>query len=856
VVVAKKDGTLRLCVDYTLVNRVTVADSYPLEDIHDMLQSMAGSTRFSQIDLRSGFWQIPLDLASQELTAFWTPLGLLMWTVLPFGLKNASAQFQRIMQHVLRDTRARVYVDNIVLATSEGEHGEALQQVIEALKTAGFILNREASTLNAKRMSLFGYVVSASGWQADPERVTSLLDSDFPSTPAMCRGLLGRAGYFRLHVKGFSQMAAPLFDWAAGKPVDADKVRLHFEQLKSELAKNTLLAFPRRDRMYTLETDASDLGTGAVLSQPGDDGQLRPIAFHSHKFNEVEARWTVTEQELVAIVLAVRAWQHHLLDNTFRLRTDHRNLLYLASSKIDKLVRWRMDLGQFKYNIEHVPGRDNVLPDFLSRQHIAAIQHMAPIHDSFAQDAATTEDVKDWQRLGAKQFKGRWQKNGRPAVPAERVDDLFRSLHGGLAGHMGADALANMASRRHLVAGVRAKAKQFIENCAVCAKLRAPDLQTPQGTIRLEAVLEPFQRVHLDTLKLPVDNGCSYVQVAVDELTGYAELQPLASTTAVDMVQGLVSLVARHRMPEFIHSDGGPEFDNGLLDELAQAWNITKTRSVPRHPQSNGIAERKIREVLRHTRGLLVDYPEQGWRALLPWIAALVNRTPLSRVGISPHELLYGSTMSRVLPEAPAHEQELLRRRAAALARRTEPPIVSTTEPPQEGDWVFIAAPTDDKLKGRRGPYKVIELPSRSTLLLVSVLDPTIVITRSVADVARCPDITEHEALALAATDANEYVVSKIVGHTAHPVDSRRRCDYTFIVEWEGYEHTTSEPWRIVRKLTALDHYLKLHPALASRLRVSKGGSVAAGFTAAGGLTQKRGKQAADGLMQRASNQQ
>eukprot|EP00117_Sycon_ciliatum_P032506 scpid17251/ scgid4942/ Retrovirus-related Pol polyprotein from transposon 17.6; Protease; Reverse transcriptase; Endonuclease len=381
VLVPKKNGSLRLCVDYRKLNGVTKPDAYPIPRVDDMLDSLSGCKWFSSLDLASGYWQIAMDPDDRAKTAFTTPLGLYEFTVLPMGCRNGPATFQRVMEAVLRglcnaaaEPFCRVFFDD-VLNASETLSGQVLilSRVFERVRSAGLRFNLAKCSFFRSDVAFLGHRVSADGISPDPDKVSAILAWKTPKSVTAVRSFLGFAGYYRRFIRGFAQRSAPLtaltgknaqFVWT--KACDAS-----FRALKSALSSAPVMAFPDFGPdagPFLLDTDASKVSIGGVLSQVQDQVE-RPIAFGGRIMSKAERNYDASDREALALVFFANHFRHYLLGREFTARTDNTALTALRATKEPRgrKARWIEALAEFEFAVVHRPGSRHRNADGLSR---------------------------------------------------------------------------------------------------------------------------------------------------------------------------------------------------------------------------------------------------------------------------------------------------------------------------------------------------------------------------------------------------------------------------------------------------------------------------------------------------------
>lgn len=376
VMVQKKDGSWRMCVDYRKLNEKTIKDAYPLTRIDENLDALEGSKYYSSLDLDMAYHQVPLEEADKEKTAFATPRGgLFHFKTMPFGLCNAAGTFSRIIERTLEGLQwevAVLYLDDIVVIGKSFEHHLAnLQKVFDRLSSANLKLKAKKCNLLQKEISFLGYSVSEAGVKTDPAKVAAVKEMQRPASVTQVRSFLGLASYYRKFVEGFSKIAKPLFDLTRKERVFHwdENCEKSFKELKDRLVTAPILAFPRANGSeFILDTDASAYAIGAVLSQVQDNKE-RVIAYGSRCLDKAERNYCVTRREMLAVVFFTKYFKHYLLGRKFLLRTDHGSLSWLQKFREPdgQIHRWIQQLSQFYMEIQHRPGQRHGNADAMSR---------------------------------------------------------------------------------------------------------------------------------------------------------------------------------------------------------------------------------------------------------------------------------------------------------------------------------------------------------------------------------------------------------------------------------------------------------------------------------------------------------
>ncbi|XP_068225197.1 uncharacterized protein [Palaemon carinicauda] len=375
VLVEKPDGSYRLCTDFRRLNEVTVSDSYPLPRVDDLIDQVSNAVYVSKIDLLRGYYQVPLADNTKPLTAFTTPDGLYQYTVLPFGLKNAPAVFQRLMDQVISNMPGiRVYLDDIVVFSDTWlEHLSMLKDLLGRLRQACLTINLIKSDFGHAKLQYLGYVIGSGEVSPVAAKVDAITKLSCPRSRREVRKFLGMVGYYRRFCKNFSEVVAPLTDLTSSKrkffwtPVCEEA----FRRAKDFLTSSPVLKAPDFGSPFAVEVDASDRGIGAVLLQKGPGDMQHPVAYMSKKLKNHQRNYSTIEKEALALLTALEHFEVYLSGSPAPILvfTDHEPLKFVGRmrTKNKRLMKWWLSLQQFDLKIQHIRGQDNLRADILSR---------------------------------------------------------------------------------------------------------------------------------------------------------------------------------------------------------------------------------------------------------------------------------------------------------------------------------------------------------------------------------------------------------------------------------------------------------------------------------------------------------
>ena len=393
--VKNKDGTLRLCIDYRQLSKLTVKNNYPLPRINDLFDQLKGSSIFSKNDLRSGYHQLRIKDADVHKTAFRTRYRHYEFLVMPFGLTNAPAAFMDLMNRVFRpyvDQFVVVFIDNILVYSKDREsHDTHLQVVLENLRKEQLYAKLSKCEFWMDEVSFLGHIVSKEGIRVDPKKIEVVVEWKPPRNVIEVRSFLGLAGYYRRFVKGFSMTSAPMtkllqknvkYEWS-------EKFQRSFDNLKAFLTEAPVLTQPICGREYVIFSDVSLNGLGCVLMQEG-----KVVAYASRQLKPHEKNYPTHDLELAAIVFVLKIWRHYLYGEKCFIYTDHKSLKYLPSQRELNLRqrRWMELIKYYDCVIDYHPGKANVVADALSRKSIQMLRALNA-HLSLSDDGTVVAEL-------------------------------------------------------------------------------------------------------------------------------------------------------------------------------------------------------------------------------------------------------------------------------------------------------------------------------------------------------------------------------------------------------------------------------------------------------------------------------
>jgi len=660
--VAKPGGGFRVVCDWRALNKKTIKNKYPIPRIDETIDKLNGSTIFSSLDLDSGYFQIKISEEDAHKTAFTTLMGHYEFKVLGMGLANSPATFQAVMNRVFHkylNTFVVIYLDDIMIySKTPEEHVEHIKLVFEVLEKEKLHVKLSKCSFNMKEVKFLGHIVGRDGIKVNPAKISAVTKWPIPKDVKQLRQFLGLTNYFRKFIQGYSSLTAPLHELTRkgtdfGTHWSANHTEL-FEKLKEALVTAPVLVLPDFEKPFTVVSDASLLGTGAVLLQDG-----RPVAYTSKKFNSAEKNYTTTEQELLGAVSALKEWRCYTEGSKdLKVVTDHHPLKFLASQPIlsRRLARWEQELMGFDFTWIYEAGRTN-MADPLSRSPaltslvVACMvcassrttDWMTQIKAGYSKDPTFLHPKKTWST-----DKGFYFSKGKIIVPqvGSLRTDIMREMHTPkYAGHMGRDKTEDMLRRTFFWPNLSADVKVFIQSCHQC-QINKPSNQKPGGLFTpVEIPKNFFECITTDLItKLPpTKNGRDAIAVFVDKLSKVCIAEPCQTDiNAEDYANLFLKAVFRyHGLPEKIITDRDARFTGKFLKQIASVLDIRQAFSTSFHPQTDGqteIMNRNLEDVLRH----YVSPYHDDWDEHLFTAEFAINNSKNGTIGMSPFMALYG----------------------------------------------------------------------------------------------------------------------------------------------------------------------------------------------------------------------
>lgn len=697
--IKKKDGSLRLCVDFRGINRLTKKDHYPLPLISDLLDAPGQACVYTKIDLRHAYHLVRIAEGDEWKTTFRTRYGSFEWLVVPEGLTNAPSTFQRFMNDIfsdMLDVTVIVYLDDILIYSDDmTHHRQHVREFLKRLRKHGLFANGKKCQFHKDTVEYLGYILSPVGLTMSEEKVKTIIDWPEPRKIKDVQSFLGFANFYRRFIHGYSDIVIPLTrltrkDTSWNFDTNCRKA---FDKLKEEFTHAPVLAHWKPDSELIIETDASDYALAAILSQRTSDGEIHPIAFHSRSFHSSELNYDTHDKELLAIFEAFKRWRQYLEGSgtPIDVVTDHKNLEYFSTTKLltRRQARWSEYLSGFNFVIRFRPGKLGTKPDALTRRwdvyRKEGNSDFASVNPSnyrpiFTQEQLTSllratflvtpilrhsvtldinsihNDIRSSYTLdpvSAEKIQlltdpvwrtdsdGFLLQNNRIYVP-DAKDLRLRILQYKhdhvLSGHFGQNKTLQLVRREYVWPNLRTFVNDFCNSCTSCKRSKAPR-HKPYGLLKQLPVPErPWNSISMDFIEhLPDSAGFTSILVIVDRLSKQGIFIPTVDEINSHELARLfvINVFSKHGVPSHVTCDRGSEFVSHFFRSLGEALDMKIHFTSGYHPEGDGQTER-LNQTLEQYLRVLCNYQQDNWSELLPLSEFAYNNAPSATTGVSP----------------------------------------------------------------------------------------------------------------------------------------------------------------------------------------------------------------------------
>lgn len=681
VIVEKKNGTLRLCLDPQSLNKVIKREHYLIPKAEDIIARLSGKTVFSVLDMCQGFWHIPITDESADLCTFSTPFGRYRFKRLPYGICSAPEIFQKLNNQVFGDIPGvEVYFDDLIIAgATNEEHDLALKKVFERARENTVKFNKSKFQFRIPEVKYVGCRISAQGIRADETNVNAIVEMPVPKDKKALLRLLGMTKYLAQYIPNLSKVTAPL------RELTKQNIHWHWDhaqdkslkELKDLLIKAPVLGIFDSKKPLTLQTDASKDGLGACISQDG-----HPIAYASRSLTRAEQNYAQIEKEFLAICFGLERFNHFTYGRLVSVQSDHKPLETICTREIAqvsaRLQRMKLRLLKYQCTVRYVPGKHLYLADTLSRAYVTSpgdgkneedmqfIVHSVSKYLPMANErraqfvALTREDdtlscLRDLIMNGWPNEKHKVPDSARfywpmrdlitiaddlifygdkLIVPVKLRSDMLKIIH---EGHSGIERCKARARECLFWPGIGQEIENYVANCRICEKYSHKNVKEP--LLPHPVPDREWEKIGADILQY----GAKDYLVVIDYYSKWIELCQIADKTASTVITNLKSIFARFGVPDVLVSDNMP-FSSYEFRQFCEKWNFKLTTTSPIYPQSNGMSEKSVSIV----KNILRKAGEEGQD---PYIGLLEYRTtPIKGLNFSPSQLLFSRRLKTKLP--------------------------------------------------------------------------------------------------------------------------------------------------------------------------------------------------------------
>jgi hypothetical protein len=670
-----KTKTPRLVIDSRPLNKVMIKDAFPLPNVQTILDWIGNRSKYLTImDVEKGFWGLPLEEESIPLTAFISQAGLFEWLRMPFGVANGSAAYSRAIAIILSGllwNNVLSFIDDIILADSTiHEHGKNLRLTFTRFRQYGVKISIQKSTFLGKNIPILGHIISPNGIQADPTKISVILDIPTPKNAKELLHFLASVGYFRRFIRNYAKIAKPLYSLTSKTMKFAwtpehEKV---FVQLKAILTNPPVLAFFDFNKPIHIYTDASGYGVGAALLQPNSKGLEQPICFASKTLNKAQVRYSTTEREFLAIYFALKIFHPYIYGRPIKIFTDHKPIVGMKfathTTKISsRLATWALLLQEHNYEIIYNKGSQHQIVDGLSRLPMADTLdeiHIPVLNVSidFLSQIQITD--LDCQNIREQLLIPPFSKNfaikadllvnmqtgfPRPVIPKIMRNEILHEMHSiPYSGHLGFARCYEKLKSRYFWPTMKTDLYNFIQACDSCLTHKR-HYGKKHGFLQPLAIpTQPFDFISTDIVgPFPEsESGNKYIINAICHFSKWAEFRAVPDQTASTVVKFLEEQIfCQHGCPKYLLSDNGPAYISKILACHSQIYNIKHKFITPYNSKSNGLSER-LHQTLTRMISNYVNLQHNNWDKLIHQLQFAYNTTIQTSTQTSPFKIIYG----------------------------------------------------------------------------------------------------------------------------------------------------------------------------------------------------------------------
>lgn len=635
--ILKKNGNIRLVVDYRKLNKITIKDSFPFPSVQDQLRTLLNAKCFSQIDLNSGYYQIPLHADDYQYTSFVLPFGQYEFKRLPFGLANAPRIFQRIMNKIFEDLNfVKIFLDDILIySNSIEEHSLHLETILNRCKLNDISINFEKSNFLKKEVNYLGNIVSSEGIKPDTSNLKEI-HLEVPKTLKQLQRIIGIINWFRPYIKNLSEKMKSITDKTKkGKfkwtDQDSETIKTIYEEIKQGFK----LSYPDFTKDFIIESDASDYGIGAVLLQ-----ENKIIGIFSAKLNSAQRNYTVSEKELLAIIEALRHFKPIIYNSKITVRTDHANTLFNTNAENSRIQRWKLLLEEFNIDLKHIKGTENNIADHLSRINTLNLANST--------------------------------------VKSQNIDNVIKEAHLKLS-HPGETTLYYTLNKYYKDKDLKKKISNLVKNCEICLKCKKRN--KGYGEIKGTLVTNELWKHISSDIYGPITEeenfkrggtGKTYLITFTDRCSRWTRILEIKDISAETVINAFEKIWFKsYPKPESILTDQGRQYTSSIFQKYLMKHSIRHIKTTSYNPTGNSISER-LNQIIGRTFRCNPTLPVKEIIKMAEFsLQSAYNRV----LGASPEEIVLGKSsfdpnphsLKLDLPKLNERQTKILQKQQSAM---------------------------------------------------------------------------------------------------------------------------------------------------------------------------------------------